>query len=110
MYLPWNITESALGSSSSILAPFVISTNIFTTQSQCSNIAFALNKVLRLLFSYSPQTQSPSFSWDQITSYEADLEESTFTFLYGRGDGKEPRWVKVFSPYVSPGRVGGASC
>ena len=49
----------------------------------------------------SLQLQSPSFSWDQITSYEADLEESAFTFLYTRGEGKDPRWVKVYSPFVS---------
>jgi hypothetical protein len=47
----------------------------------------------------SLQLQSPSFSWDQITSYEADLEESAFTFLYTRGEGKDPRWVKVYSPF-----------
>jgi sorting nexin-27 len=45
------------------------------------------------------ELQSPSFSWDQITSYEADLEESAFTFLYTRGEGKDPRWVKVYSPF-----------
>ena len=49
------------------------------------------------------QAQSPSFTWDQISSYEADLEESAFTFLYTRGEGKEPRWVKVYSPFVSQG-------
>ena len=35
-----------------------------------------------------------------VNSYEADMEEEAFTFLYSR-EGKEPRWVKVYSPYVS---------
>lgn len=40
-----------------------------------------------------------------VNSYEADMEEEAFTFRYTR-EGKEPRWVKVFSPYVSGGEGG----
>lgn len=35
-----------------------------------------------------------------ISNYEADLEEEAFTFQYTR-EGRDPSWVKVFTPYVS---------
>lgn len=53
------------------------------------------------LHSSSPQSQEHMFTWDIISNYEADLEEQAFTFQYNR-EGRSPRWVKVFSPFVSP--------
>jgi len=44
--------------------------------------------------------QEHTFTWDMISNYEADLEEQAFTFQFNR-EGKEPRWVKIFSPFVS---------
>ncbi len=46
------------------------------------------------------ESQEHVFTWNMVSNYEADLEEAAFTFQYSR-EGKEPRWVKVFSPYVS---------
>ncbi len=46
------------------------------------------------------ESQEHVFTWSMVSNYEADLEEAAFTFQYAR-EGKEPRWVKVFSPYVS---------
>ena len=46
------------------------------------------------------QSQEHLFTWDMISNYEADLEEQAFTFRYSR-DGREPRWVRVYSPHVS---------
>ena len=54
-----------------------------------------------LLPTSSPQSQEHMFTWDMISNYEADLEEQAFTFQYNR-EGRGPRWVKVFSPFVSP--------
>ena len=51
-----------------------------------------------------PESQEHTFTWEMISNYEADLEEQAFTFQYSR-EGKEPRWVKVFSPYVSSNNV-----
>ena len=48
----------------------------------------------------SSQAQEHTFTWDMVSNYEADLEEQAFTFQYSR-EGKEARWVKVFSPFVS---------
>lgn len=45
-----------------------------------------------------PESQEHVFTWSMVSNYEADLEEEAFTFQYTR-EGKEPRWVKVFSPY-----------
>jgi len=56
------------------------------------------------------ESQEHTFTWDMISNYEADLEEQAFTFQFNR-EGKEPRWVKIFSPFVSDvvgqGRRGG---
>ena len=46
------------------------------------------------------ESQEHTFTWDMISNYEADLEEQAFTFQYAKG-GKEPRWVRVYSPHVS---------
>ena len=34
-----------------------------------------------------------------VTKYEADIEEQAFTFQCAR-EGKEPRWIRVYSPHV----------
>ena len=46
------------------------------------------------------ESQEHTFTWDMVSNYEADLEEQAFTFQYAK-EGKEPRWVKVYSSYVS---------
>lgn len=46
----------------------------------------------------TPESQEHLFTWDMISNYEADLEEQAFTFRYSR-DGREPRWVRVYSPH-----------
>ena len=46
------------------------------------------------------ESQEHTFTWDMISNYEADLEEQAFTFQYAK-EGKEPRWVRVYSPHVS---------
>lgn len=40
------------------------------------------------------------FNWDMIGVYEAEIEGQAFTFTIKR-EGKEPRWIRVSSPYVS---------
>ena len=35
-----------------------------------------------------------------VNKYEADVEEQAFTFQYTR-EGKEPRWIRVYSSHVS---------
>ena len=47
----------------------------------------------------SPQAQEHSFKWNMISQYEADMEEQAFTFLVQR-EGKDPRWIRIYSPYV----------
>lgn len=46
------------------------------------------------------ESQEHTFTWDMVSNYEADLEEQAFTFQYTK-EGKEPRWVRVYSPHVS---------
>jgi sorting nexin-27 len=40
------------------------------------------------------------FSWSEILAYESDDESMSFDFEYVR-EGKKPRWVKIYTPYVS---------
>lgn len=35
-----------------------------------------------------------------VSKFEADVEEQAFTFQYAR-EGKDPRWIRVYSPHVS---------
>lgn len=51
------------------------------------------------------EEQEHTFAWDMVVQHEADMEEEAFTFQYNR-EGKSPRWVRVYSKYVS-GHVGG---
>lgn len=53
------------------------------------------------------EDQEHTFSWEMISQYESDVEESAFTFQYTR-ERKPPRWVKVFSQYVSVQCVAGS--
>ena len=46
------------------------------------------------------EEQEHMFSWDLVVEHEADMEEAAFTFQYTR-EGKKPRWVKIYSDYVS---------
>ena len=48
----------------------------------------------------NPQTQEHNFPWSMVPSYEADLEDCAFVFKVTR-EGKEPRWIRVYTPYVS---------
>lgn len=40
------------------------------------------------------------FLWPDIKEWEVDEETMSFCFQYQRPD-KNPRWVKIFTPYVS---------
>lgn len=58
------------------------------------------------LGSVSPQNQVIAFEWDEMQRWDTDEEGMAFCFEYARGE-KKPRWVKIFTPYVSsptPGR------
>ncbi len=46
------------------------------------------------------EEQEHNFTWDMLVEHEADMEEEVFTFQYAR-EGKKPRWVKIYSEYVS---------
>lgn len=46
------------------------------------------------------EAQTVELKWDTISRYESDEESMAFCFQYTRSD-KPPRWVKVFTPYVS---------
>ena len=46
------------------------------------------------------QSQIIEFQWADIRQWEADEEGMSFNFEYVR-TGKKPRWVKVFTSYVS---------
>lgn len=69
---------------------------------------------LRLTCSFSVvQNQVIAFEWDEMQRWDTDEEGMAFCFEYARGE-KKPRWVKIFTPYVSGaqgargGGVGGA--
>jgi hypothetical protein len=40
------------------------------------------------------------FAWTSIKEWEVDDEAMAFCFQYQRPE-KNPRWVKIFTPYVS---------
>jgi len=46
------------------------------------------------------QSQVIEFPWDIIQQYEADDESVSFNFEYTR-QGRKPRWVKIYTQYVS---------
>ena len=46
------------------------------------------------------EEQEHTFPWEIVEEHEADVEEEAFTFRYTR-EGKPPRWVRVYSKYVS---------
>ena len=46
------------------------------------------------------QSQVIEFPWTGIQQYETDDEGMSFNFEFIR-TGKKPRWVKIFSSYVS---------
>ncbi len=48
------------------------------------------------------QNQVIEFLWSSIVQYDLDDEQMMFLFQYQR-QGKQPRWVKIFSPHVSLG-------
>lgn len=41
-----------------------------------------------------------AFEWDEMQRWDTDEEGMAFCFEYARGE-KKPRWVKIFTPYVS---------
>lgn len=47
------------------------------------------------------ESQVVELTWDTITRWESDEESMAFCFQYNRSD-KPARWVKVYTPYVSP--------
>lgn len=48
------------------------------------------------------QNQVIAFEWGEMKRWDTDEEGMAFCFEYVRGE-KKPRWVKIFTPYVSPG-------
>lgn len=46
------------------------------------------------------QTQILEFPWPDIQQYEVDEEGMSFNFEYTK-PGRKPRWVKIFTAYVS---------
>lgn len=46
------------------------------------------------------ESQAVELTWDTILRWESDEESMSFCFEYSRND-KSPRWVKVYTPYVS---------
>lgn len=46
------------------------------------------------------EAQMVELTWDTITRWESDDEAMAFCFQYTRNE-KSPRWVKVYTPYVS---------
>lgn len=46
------------------------------------------------------QNQVISFEWAEMQRWDTDEEGMAFCFEYARGE-KKPRWVKIFTPYVS---------
>jgi sorting nexin-27 len=54
-----------------------------------------------LPFSLPPhQNQVIAFEWVEMQRWDTDEEGMAFCFEYARGE-KKPRWVKIFTPYVS---------
>lgn len=47
------------------------------------------------------QNQVIAFDWGEMKRWDTDEEGMAFCFEYVRGE-KKPRWVKIFTPYVSP--------
>lgn len=41
-----------------------------------------------------------AFDWSEMQRWDTDEEGMAFCFEYARGE-KKPRWVKIFTPYVS---------
>jgi hypothetical protein len=46
------------------------------------------------------QSQVVEFAWPSIKEWEVDDEAMAFCFQYQRPE-RNPRWVKIFTPYVS---------
>lgn len=48
------------------------------------------------------ETQLVELHWDSISQWEADDEAMAFCLQYHRQQSdKNPRWLKIFTPYVS---------
>lgn len=47
------------------------------------------------------ESQVVEFQWNTITRWEVDEEGMAFCFQYTRQDNRPPRWLKLFTPYVS---------
>lgn len=46
------------------------------------------------------QNQVIAFDWVEMQRWDTDEEGMAFCFEYARAE-KKPRWVKIFTPYVS---------
>lgn len=46
------------------------------------------------------EQQTVELTWNTILRWESDEESMAFCFEYSRNE-KPPRWVKVYTPYVS---------
>lgn len=52
------------------------------------------------MFVFVIQNQVIVFEWSEMQRWDTDEEGMAFCFEYVRGE-KKPRWVKIFTPYVS---------
>jgi len=50
------------------------------------------------------ESQVVEFQWNTIARWEVDEDGMAFCFQYTRQDNRPPRWLKVFTPYVSTWR------
>lgn len=50
------------------------------------------------------ESQVVEFQWSTIARWEVDEDGMAFCFQYTRQDNRPPRWLKVFTPYVSDER------
>lgn len=68
--------------------------------SQYINLNFLCVYFKFYLFFICMQSQIIDFNWETVKEWEVDDEGMSFSFKYAPPD-KKPRYVKIFTPYVS---------
>lgn len=75
-------------------------TTLFSSDCYCLLLCrHGLNPLFNLILS-DTQNQVIAFEWGEMQRWDTDEEGMAFCFEYARGE-KKPRWVKIFTPYVS---------
>jgi hypothetical protein len=59
-----------------------------------------LSQFVLYIYLFIFQSQVVEFVWPSIKEWEVDDEAMAFCFQYQRPE-RNPRWVKIFTPYVS---------